>query len=217
MPADHPMRIAPPRLNSHLCAAFTTPTRFITPIFPISTDSTLAKIFANRVTLGEHLSFASRMPGRLSKLLEPSRISLQVKNTKRTSALNEVAQLLASHPAVQNFEGFYSELLARDRLDTTSLGHGFAVPHARTDHVQKIVLAVGRSDAGIPFEGGETVKLMFMLGTPKARPGDYLQVLSTLCRLLKDADNREAFLNAPTPEAFTEALVVAENKLLGPA
>ena len=157
------------------------------------------------------------MSGRLSQLLDPARISLQVKNTKRTSALNEVAQLLASHPAMQNFDGFYAELLARDRLDTTSLGHGFAVPHARTDHVQRIVLAVGRSDAGIPFEGGETVRLMFMLGTPKARPGDYLQVLSTLCRMLKYPENREAFLAAPTPEDFTKALVAAENKLLGPA
>lgn len=157
------------------------------------------------------------MAGRLSQLLDPTRISLQVKNTKRTSALNEVAQLLANHPSVQNFEGFYAELLARDRLDTTSLGNGFAVPHARTDHVQQIVLAVGRSEAGVPFEGGETVRLMFMLGTPKARPGDYLQVLSTLCRLLKDPANREAFLTAPTPDEFIHVLTAAENKLLGAA
>lgn len=186
-------------------------------ISPLRDDSALANNFAKRVTLGEHLPIALRMSGRLSQLLDPARISLQVKNTKRTSALNEVAQLLASHPAMQNFDGFYAELLARDRLDTTSLGHGFAVPHARTDHVQRIVLAVGRSEAGIPFEGGETVRLMFMLGTPKARPGDYLQVLSTLCRMLKYPDNREAFLAAPTPEDFTQALIAAENKLLGPA
>ncbi len=157
------------------------------------------------------------MPSRLSQLIDPTRISLQVKSTKRTSALNEVAQLLATHPAVSNFDGFYAELLARDRLDTTSLGHGFAVPHARTDHVQSIVLAIGRSDAGVQFEGGEIVRMMFMLGTPKTRPGDYLQVLSTLCRLLKDAENRDAFLGARSPEEFMAALTAAETKLLGPA
>lgn len=155
------------------------------------------------------------MPGRVSQLLDLTRISLQVKNSKRTSALNEVAQLLANHPGVQNFDGFYAELLARDRLDTTSLGHGFAVPHARTDHVQQIVMAVGRSESGIPFENGETVRMMFMLGTPKARPGDYLQVLSTLCRMLKDPGNRDAFLTEPTPEAFVSVMTAAENKLLG--
>lgn len=157
------------------------------------------------------------MPGRLSQLLDPARITLQVKSTKRTSALNEVAQLLAPHPDVANFDGFYAELLARDRLDTTSLGHGFAVPHARTDHVRQIVLAVGRSDEGIPFDGGEMVRVMFMLGTPKARPGDYLQVLSTLCRLLKDPANRQSFLEAPTPEEFIRRVSEAEAKLLNPA
>jgi mannitol/fructose-specific phosphotransferase system IIA component (Ntr-type) len=157
------------------------------------------------------------MTGRLSQLLDPSRILLQVKSTKRTSALHEVAALLSTHPEVINFDGFYAELLARDRLDTTSLGHGFAVPHARTDHVRKIVLAVGRSESGIPFDSGELVRMMFMLGTPKARPGDYLQVLSTLCRLLKEPNNRQAFLEAPTPEDFIRILTAAEDRLLMPA
>lgn len=157
------------------------------------------------------------MPGRFSQLLDPARITLRVHSTKRTSALNEVAQLLVGHPQVANFDGFYAELLARDRLDTTSLGHGFAVPHARTDHVKEIVLAIGRSDTGIPFDNGETVRMMFVLGTPKARPGDYLQVLSTLCRMLKEPSNREAFLNAATPEQLLSVLTAAETRLSAPA
>lgn len=157
------------------------------------------------------------MAGQLTQLLDPARINLQVKSTKRTAALHEVANLLATHPGVQNFDGFYAELLARDRLDTTSLGHGFAVPHARTDHVTQIVLAIGRSDAGIPFDEGETVRLMFMLGTPKSRPGDYLQVLSLLCRTLKDPANRDAFLNAPTPEEFIRVVTAAEARLFAAA
>lgn len=157
------------------------------------------------------------MPGRLSQLLDPARILLHVKSPKRTAALREVADLLATHPDVANFDGFYGELLARDRLDTTSLGHGFAVPHARTDHVQRIVLAIGRSEAGIPFESGDQVRMMFMLGTPKSRPGDYLQVLSILCRLLKEPANREAFLTAPTPEDLIQVLTAAENRLLSAA
>jgi len=157
------------------------------------------------------------MPGRFSQLLDPARVNLQVASTKRTAALQEVARQLVTHPEVANFDGFYTELLARDRLDTTSLGHGFAVPHARTEHVKQIVLAVGRSDAGIPFDEGDNVRLMFILGTPKSRPGDYLQILSTLCRLLKSPENRAAFLGAATPEDFVRAVVDAEVKLLGPA
>lgn len=143
------------------------------------------------------------MAGRLTSLLDSSRISLHVQATKRTVAINEVARLLDGHPEVTNFQGFYNELLARERLDTTCLGNEVALPHARTEHVQQIVLAVGRSDSGILFENSnQNVRLLFVLGTPKSNPGDYLQVVSSLCKLLKESGNREALMNASTAEEF---------------
>lgn len=154
------------------------------------------------------------MPGKISSLLDPARILLQVQTPKRTGALNEVARLLEGHPDVANYRGFYDELLARDRLDTTSLGNGVALPHARTEHVKKIVMAVGRSNAGIPFDdNGEIVKLVFVLGTPKTKPGDYLAVVSALCKLLRDPGDRAALLAAPTPDAFMAATAAIENRL----
>jgi mannitol/fructose-specific phosphotransferase system IIA component (Ntr-type) len=158
------------------------------------------------------------MAGRLSQLLDPSRVTLSVNSAKRTTALNEVARLLDGHPEVTNFQGFYNELLARERLDTTCLGNQIALPHARTEHVQRIVLAVGRSEQGVHFENGnQTVKLMFVLGTPKSNPGDYLSVVSALCKILKDPANRDALFRADTPAAFIQAIISAEEKLLAPA
>jgi len=154
------------------------------------------------------------MASGLSKLLDPSRISLNVQNTRRTAALNEVAKLLESHPSVSSFPGFYSELLARERLDTTCLGNGIALPHARTEHVKEIVLAVGRSPKGILFEdAGQTVKLVFILGTPKSNPADYLKVVSALCKVLKEAADRQALFEASSPEAFIEAVKAIEAKI----
>jgi mannitol/fructose-specific phosphotransferase system IIA component (Ntr-type) len=154
------------------------------------------------------------MAGRITSLLDPSRIALHVQSTKRTAALNEIARLLDGHPDVANFAGFYDELLARDRLDTTCLGNAVALPHARTEHVKKIVLAVGRADVGIPFDvNGEIVRLFFVLGTPKTKPGDYLAVVSALCKILKDPADRASFLTAPTPEDFVAAIAAAESKL----
>jgi mannitol/fructose-specific phosphotransferase system IIA component (Ntr-type) len=155
------------------------------------------------------------MPGKITSLLDPARITLHLQSTKRTAALNEIARLLEGHPDVANYAGFYEELLARDRLDTTCLGNAVALPHARTEHVKKIVLAVGRSDNGVPFDPAncEIVRLFFVLGTPKTKPGDYLAVVSALCKILKDPADRAAFLNAPTPEAFIAAIAAAETKL----
>jgi mannitol/fructose-specific phosphotransferase system IIA component (Ntr-type) len=157
------------------------------------------------------------MATRLSSLLAPERIQLSVQGTKRTAALQEVAKLLESDPNVANFQGFYNELLARERLDTTCLGNEVALPHARTEHVKKIVLAVGRSTGGVLFENSnQTVKLMFVLGTPKNNPTDYLILVGALCRLIKDESSRAALMAAPTPADFVQTVIELENKILGP-
>ena len=158
------------------------------------------------------------MAGLLRNLLDPSRIQLAVQSTRRTAALNEVARLLDGHPSVTNYGGFYNELLARDRLDTTCLGNQIALPHARTEHVSDLVLAIGRSRDGVNFEkDNQTVRLLFVLGTPKSNPMAYLQVVSTLCKIFKDPANRESLLSADTPAAFAEVILAAEERLFAPA
>ena len=154
------------------------------------------------------------MAGKLTSLLDPARITLHVQATGRAAALNEVAHLLDGHPDIVNFAGFFDELLARDRLDTTCLGNAVALPHARTDHVKRMVLAVGRCDAGIAFDAnGEIVKLFFVLGTPKSSPGDYLAVVSALCKLLRTPADRATLLTAASPEAFIAAVAAIEERL----
>jgi mannitol/fructose-specific phosphotransferase system IIA component (Ntr-type) len=154
------------------------------------------------------------MVGPVTALLDPTRISLRLQSTKRTAALHEVAQLLTDHPDVIGFDGFYAELLARDRLDTTCLGNEVALPHARTEHVKKLVLAVGRSDTGVLFEGGnQQVRLIFVIGTPKTAPGDYLALVSGLCKLLKSEATRAALLTAATPAEFAALVAAAEANL----
>ena len=158
------------------------------------------------------------MAARLSSLLVPERIILSLQSTKRTAALQETAKLLEADANVVNFQGFYNELLARERLDTTCLGNEIALPHARTEHVKKIVLAVGRSTGGVLFENSnQTVKLMFVLGTPKNNPTDYLILVGALCRLIKDESSRAALMAAPTPADFIQTVIELENKILGPA
>lgn len=154
------------------------------------------------------------MAGKFTSLLDPARILLQVQSTTRVAALEEIGKSLDGNPDVTDYRGFFEELLARDRLDTTTLGNGVALPHARTKYVKRIVLAVGRSEAGVPFEpDGELVKLMFVLGTPKTKPGDYLAVVSTLCKLLRDPADRKTLLEAQSPEAFITALSAIETRL----
>jgi mannitol/fructose-specific phosphotransferase system IIA component (Ntr-type) len=148
----------------------------------------------------------------ISSLLKPEQIKMELAQTKRCNAINEVAQLLQSNPNVTNFAGFYEELLARERIESTCLGNEIAFPHARTDSLKGMVLAVGRSPQGVWFENsGETVKLIFVIGTPKRMVTDYLSVVGGLARLLKSASTREELISAPTVEEFIATLTQAES------
>jgi len=154
------------------------------------------------------------MPGRLSSLLDPSRLNLDLQGNTHDGVLREVAGMLQSHPEVTNFDGFFTELMAREKLDTTYLGHAIALPHARTTHVNRIVLAVGRHPTGVHFENcNQDVRLLFVLGTPRSNPTDYLMVVSALCKIINSAENRETLLRAATKEDFINAVIVAEKKL----
>ena len=151
---------------------------------------------------------------RLQTLLQPHLIQLNVTEKKRTGAIREVAELLRTDKRVKDFDKFYQELLARERIETTCLGCQTALPHARTDHVGDMVLAVGRSQEGVFFENSnQTIHLIFVIGTPKRMATDYLRLVGTIARLLKDEKIRKALLLAPDASSFISILAEAELKL----
>ena len=147
----------------------------------------------------------------ISSLLKPEQIKLELAQTRRCNAINETAQLLQGNPSVTNFAGFYDELLARERIESTCLGNEIAFPHARTDYLKGMVLAVGRSPQGVWFENsGQTVKMIFVIGTPKRMVTDYLSVVGGLARLLKESSTRDQLLAATSTDEFIAALAQAE-------
>jgi len=147
---------------------------------------------------------------KLAELIQPQHVLLDLQETKRTAAIHEVAKLLEKDPEVVNFQSFYDELLARERLEATSLGYGVAFPHARTDHVKKMVLAVGRSVPGVWFENsGETIHFIFVIGTPRRMVTEYLALVGAMARLLRSEEVRKKLMAVKTPEEF--AAVLAED------
>jgi mannitol/fructose-specific phosphotransferase system IIA component (Ntr-type) len=113
---------------------------------------------------------------------------------------------------VLNFEAFFNEILDRERVSNTSLGHDVAIPHARTDQCSDIVIAVGRSEPGVDFEAKDhqPVRLIFLIGTPKQMVTDYLRVVGNLARLLRLDDLRQRLLTAPDAAAFIQTIAAAE-------
>jgi len=152
-------------------------------------------------------------PSKIAPLLSPEKIQLSLQNREKIPALREVAELLSHSRCVGDFEAFFNEILARERVSNTALGHDVAIPHARTDQCSDILIAIGRSQQGIDFEAkdGNPVRLIFLIGTPKQMVTDYLRVVGTLARLLRQDDLRQRLLEAPDAASFIKIIEAAES------
>ncbi len=148
----------------------------------------------------------------ISRLLTPNQIKLNLEERGQSEAIREVAVLLKGHPSVVEFEAFYQELLAREKVETTCVNE-IAFPHARTDHLKAMVLSVGRSEKGVWFENsGQNVRLVFVIGTPKRMVTEYLSVVGGLARLIKDDNVKGQLLRATTSEEFLEVISRTETR-----
>lgn len=147
----------------------------------------------------------------ISKCLNAGDILLDFQATSAVEAIRAVAEQLADSPHVLNIERLTDDIRAREEVESTYLGNGIAFPHARSEHVKELVIAVGRSNEGVRFENcGETVHLLFVIGTPKRLAKEYLAVVGALARLTKDGSVRRALMEVETADAFLE--VVKKNE-----
>ncbi len=103
------------------------------------------------------------------------------------------------------------ELINREELGSTAIGNGIAIPHAKSDRVDKLVAAFGISHKGVDFKAldGEKVYLFFLLVAPKEAAGPHLKALAKITRLLKDKNFRALLMQAKTKE---EALKLIEEE-----
>jgi len=147
----------------------------------------------------------------VAALIRPEAVCLDLHAREKTPTLHEVAALLAGCASVPDHGAFVREILAREEVGNTALGHGAAMPHARTDLCRAIVIAVGRSSGGIDYEAadGQPVRLVFLIGTPMQDVAEYLRVVGTLARLLMRESVRERLLAAVRVDDFIAVLAAS--------
>ena len=140
-------------------------------------------------------------------LLNSAPVTPELTAASGEEAIRHLAGSLAGNPAITDGVQFEAELLAREKISSTAMGHGVAFPHARTHAVRQIVMAIGRSRAGVPFAGADgPVHFFFVIGTPPNQVTQYLAVVGRLARLLKLEAVRDQLLRATTAAALRAAL-----------
>ena len=149
----------------------------------------------------------------ISDYLKENQIELDLKSREKKKIIEEVGALLKDSPQVKDFSSFLQDVLDREGMSTTGIGHEVGIPHARSEAVSDFVIAFGRSKEGIEFSSldGKPAKLFFIMGTPKEKNlSQYLQLLSQLTRLLKEDSFRSSLLKAQSPKEIISIFHKAE-------
>ena len=144
----------------------------------------------------------------------PDVVVTDLRVTSGENAIRALHQRLrAATPDVKDAAQFLKDLLERAAISSVCIAADVALPHARTVAVNRIVLAVARTTVPVAFDAEHTgVRLVFLIGTPKAAVVEYLQTVAALSRFLKNAVTRADLLAAPTEADFRAVLARAPKR-----
>jgi PTS system nitrogen regulatory IIA component len=144
----------------------------------------------------------------LGELLDQGAITLKVHASSKRQALTIVAEIAARFVDATAAD-VAAKLMARERLGSTGVGHGVAVPHARLKGLERLHGVFVQLDEPVDFGAvdEQPVDLLFALLAPADHPAEHLRALAKVSRALRQADLREQLRQAKSPDAVRALLV----------
>lgn len=135
----------------------------------------------------------------ISPLLPLSNVMLDLDVSSKKRVFEQVGLLFENHQNIARSAVFES-LFAREKLGSTGLGQGIAIPHGRIKGLKDALGAVAKMKQPIPFDApdGQNVNLIFVLLVPDRATDLHLQILSELAQMFNDRAFRERLLGAQT-------------------
>ena len=137
----------------------------------------------------------------IADLIDPQRIRCGVEGSSKKRSLEDLARLLATVAPDLTAEEIFESLIGRERLGSTGLGHGVALPHGRLAGLRRPVAAVMTLDRGIDFDAADRqpVDLLFALLVPADAAQEHLEILARLARMFDDPHFREQLRGCHDP------------------
>ncbi len=139
---------------------------------------------------------------KIMDFLCPDAIILNLEAQDKKEAITAMVEKLAECKKIKKTDDVIETVLEREKLGSTGIGQGVAIPHGKTDSVSDQVGALAISQKGVEFNAldGEPVYIIFLLAGPVEVAGQHLKALSRISRLFKDRFFRQAIRDAKTKE-----------------
>jgi len=135
---------------------------------------------------------------RITDILAEDMVVADLHGRTKGDVIEELARVVATHQPEIDHGRLVQALEDRERLNSTALGEGVAIPHGKLPGLKRVIAAFGRSTGGIDFSSldGKPTHLFFLLVAPEDSAGAHLKALARISRLLKDEAFRARLMHA---------------------
>ncbi|KAF0139447.1 MAG: PTS IIA-like nitrogen-regulatory protein PtsN [Stygiobacter sp.] len=151
---------------------------------------------------------------KICEILKIEMIIPSMKCTTKEEAISELIDLFKNDDRVKDTESILNSVLEREKIMSTGVGKGFAIPHAKTNSVNEIIAAFGKIDNPIDFQAldDQPVNLVFLLVGKENLVGPHIKLLSRISRMMNIEEFRESLASATTAQEIYDLFETEEKQ-----
>jgi PTS system nitrogen regulatory IIA component len=152
---------------------------------------------------------------KFSELINKNYIIPEFKSSTKKQVLEELVEALASNKREIDKVELLNALLEREKLGSTGIGDGVAIPHGKLNGLDNIILLFGKSGQGVDFDAidRKPVCLVFLLVAPADSAGLHLKALARLSRMLREKEFKNSLLMASDAETLLKIIIDKDENL----
>ena len=148
-------------------------------------------------------------------LLSHGAVDLQMTPASKDEWIRQLVDLLCEKFGLVKKDRILDAVLRREATHSTAIGHGVAVPHAKTDAVPSLVMACGLVKSGVDFDAPdeEPVRVAFLMVSPASEAGPHVKALGSIGRIMLQESVRESIAGARTEKELIQIIRHAEENI----
>ena len=152
---------------------------------------------------------------KLSEILNQNHVIPDLKARDKKGVLAELVDVIVSSDPTLDKNSLVKVLLERERLGSTGIGDGVAIPHGKFQGLKHPIISFGRSRKGLDFDAmdGEAVFLFFLLVAPEDSASIHLKALARIAKIIKNRSFRNVLMQVPTREEIYQTIIQNDEQL----
>ncbi|RLB42633.1 MAG: PTS sugar transporter subunit IIA [Deltaproteobacteria bacterium] len=152
---------------------------------------------------------------KLSDIITPESVIPELRSRDKKGVLMELAEVISTVEPSVDRDTLVQVLEEREKLGSTGIGDGVAIPHGKLNGISKPLMSFGRSKSGVDFDSmdAKPVHLFFLLVAPENSAGAHLKVLAKIAKLLKNSEFRKRLLEAKDKGEIYNTIVESDEEL----